>query len=133
MTYIRPNGEIVEVSDPYQIDITRDILEAGESVTPNLQTGWFPAASQYPAAVFYMLSSNIGDYISNHARSISFLYYFEVRALEECDKDNISRNLCSALSRIYDARRSQYDDSFEASTGSYIKRITFTFKIKLGE
>ncbi|WP_195984074.1 hypothetical protein [Clostridium sp. D33t1_170424_F3] len=133
MTYTRPNGDRVEVSDAYQVDIVPDIIEAGSRAEPGIQTGWFPARPRYPAAVFYLLSSVLGDYVSNEARSVSFTYYFEVRALDERGKEVTARNLSSALSGIYSARRSQYDDSFEATTGTYIKRITFTFKVKLGE
>lgn len=133
MTYTKPNGDCVQVSDAYQVNIIPDILAAGRRAEPGIQTGWFPSFPRYPAAVFYLLSSSLGDYVSNEARSISFTYYFEVRALDERGKEDTARNLSSALAGIYSARRSQYDDSFETSTGTYIKRITFTFKVKLGE
>lgn len=133
MIYLRPNGEWVSVPNAYQIDIIPDIIGAAEMMSIDLQTGWFPAKPKYPAAIFYLLSSTLEDYISNKARRLTFTYYFEVRALREEEKEETARNLCSALSLIYDARRSQYDDSFEAATGTYIKRITFKFKVKLGE
>ena len=133
MTYLRPNGEWVFVPDAYQINIIPDIIDIAEAASINLQTGWFPQKPKYPSAIFYLLSSTLDDYISNKARRVTFIYYFEVRAFHEAQKEEMARNLCSALSLIYDARRSQYDDSFETSTGTYIKRVTFKFKVKLGE
>ena len=129
MTYLRPCGELVLVPDPYQIDITPDILEAGQGAIPNLQMGQFPEQPEYPAAVCRMSSAGLGDYVSNRARGISFVYAFEIKALTEQEKEE---NLCSALSRIYEARRSQYKDACGETVGVYIKRITFTFKIRLG-
>ncbi|WP_050696614.1 hypothetical protein [Anaeromassilibacillus senegalensis] len=132
MYYKNAIDECVQVEDIYQIDIVPDIVTIGKSAIPNLQTGWFSKQTTYPAAVFYLLGSLVRNYISNTAQTVNFTYYFEVRAFTEPERDNLARNLCSVLSTIYESRRTQYDDSFESATGTYIKRITFTFTVKLG-
>ena len=133
ISYKKPDGRTITVEDEYQINIIPDILSAGKEKVANLQTGWFPAKPKYPAAVFYQLGEALTDYASNRAMAKRFTYYFEVRALKEPDKDKTARDLCSALAGIYEARRTQFDDSFEEFTGTYIKRITLIFTVKIGE
>ena len=72
------------------------------------------------------------DYFSGKPSIVQFTYYFEVRAKDIKERDELARELSSKLAKIYDARRTQYSDSFETQTGTYIKRITFTFRVKLG-
>lgn len=131
MFYINIKGERVAVQDEYYVDITSDITTTGKKAVKGFHAGWFTKNVSFPTAIFYLLSSPITDYFAGKPYAERFTYYFEVRAYTPNERDDIAKSLCSQLSTIYNARRSQYNDSFEADT--YIKRITFTFTVKLGE
>ena len=132
MYYINAKSDKIEVTDEYHVDITGDITTAGKQAIKTIKCGWFEKNIKLPTAIFYQLSSPVTDYFSGKPSIVQFTYYFEVRAKDIKERDELARELSSKLAKIYDARRTQYSDSFETQTGTYIKRITFTFRVKLG-
>lgn len=131
MYYTSPQGEKIQIDNACEVDITADIITAGKKAIKNISTGWFGKDVRFPAAVFYMLSSTQSEYFSGKAKTVRFSYYFEVRAKKERERDDIAKALSGRLSEIYNARRSQYSDSFENNTNTYIKRIEFTFIVDI--
>lgn len=116
---------------PYEVDIREELESAAKKAKVRLIPGWFPANPPLPCSVYYLLSAALSDYVSNQPRTVKFSYYFEVRALEAESLETAAAALCKALGELYYARRTQYDDAFDAN--HYIKRITFLFTVKLGE
>ena len=115
---------------PYDADIRPAIAEAARKAGVRLVPGWFPAGIPLPAAVYYLLSAAPADYFANKPRAVRFSYYFEVRALDPEPLETAAKALCGALGELYEARRTQYDDAFDAER--YVKRITFHFPVQLG-
>lgn len=116
--------------NPYDVDIRKDLESAAKKAGVRLVPGWFPARIPLPASVYYLLAATPSDYFANQPTTVKFSYYFEVRALDEESREQTAKALCKALSQIYFARRTQYDDSFDQNF--FIKRIVFLFTVKLG-
>lgn len=116
--------------NPYDVDIRGDLESAAKKAKVRLVPGWFPAGIPLPATVYYLLSAAPADYFANKPRAVRFSYYFEVRALDPEPLEAAAKALCGALGELYEARRTQYDDAFDAER--YVKRITFLFTVKLG-
>lgn len=131
MYYLNPQGEKVTIATPYEVDIATDVLLAGSKAVKNFGTGWFKQNAKFPCGIFYTLSSSLNEYFSGNPSIVKFTYYFEVRAKKESERDSMAKALSAALSSIYSARRSQYFDSFEDKTDTYIKRMEFTFTVNL--
>lgn len=133
MYYINSQGKKIDVDDIYHVDITSDITTTGKKAVGSFKAGWFSQSVKFPTAIFYLLSSPVTDYFAGKPCTAKFTYYFEVRAYTQKECDKLAKDLCSELSKIYSARRSQYSDSFEPKSETYIKRITFTFIVNMGE
>lgn len=116
--------------NPYDVDIRDDLATAARKAGIRLVPGWFRAEIPLPAAVYYLLSAPITDYIADKPTVVRFNYYFEVRAMDAEELENTAKALCKGLSEIHHARRTQYDDAFDADY--YIKRINFIFTVKIG-
>lgn len=131
MHYKNNAGELIPITSHYAVDITEELVQAGQRALPTFHKGWYHKNTRYPAGIFYLLGAGAVQYVSNQPSAVHFTYYFEVRSKSEGEKDRLANKLCEQLGLLYKARRTQFDDSFDNTDGARVKRITFSFHVPL--